>query len=84
MSDLQDALDTPIFVDIALPIEERRHQSKAVATLKEAARRVANPDYEAGVQAINEFTKNGWDATNNIYAIQLVVNAALSITEDPQ
>lgn len=37
--DLQEALDTPIFPDIALPIEERRHQSEAVSVLKRAARK---------------------------------------------
>ena len=41
-TDLQDAIDTPIFVDVALPIEERRHQTRAVATLKKAAGLVAN------------------------------------------
>ena len=47
MSELQAALETSIFVDIALPTEERRHQAKVVATLKEAARLVANsPTYK--------------------------------------
>lgn len=40
--DLLEALDAPIFVDIALPIEERRYQTRVVATLKDAARRMAN------------------------------------------
>ena len=44
--DLNEAIETSIFVDIALPIEERRHQARIVATLKEAARLVVNPNYE--------------------------------------
>ena len=47
IEELQAALETSIFVDIALPTEERRHQAKVVATLKEAARLVANPNIEA-------------------------------------
>lgn len=55
-TELQDAIDTPIFVDIALPIEERRHQAHAVARLKEAARRVANRDTEPIARAIVDAT----------------------------
>ena len=77
MTDLQDALNTPIFVDIALPIEERRHQSKAVATLKEAARRVANPDYEAALVKLVSIGDDFW-----IDEAQEIVDAALGITED--
>ncbi len=40
---IQEAIDTTIFPDIALSIEERRYQAKAVATLKQAARKYADP-----------------------------------------
>ncbi len=36
---LQEALDTLIFVDIALPLDERRHEGEAVVVLKQAARK---------------------------------------------
>ncbi len=73
MNDLQElteALETSIFVDIALPIEERRHQAKVVATLKRAARLVADPNDDAieraakAIFAVHSATNWTWDKLN--------------------
>lgn len=80
MSDLQADIDT-----VSYCIKENpsfgMEEIGSWVRVADAARKVANPDYKAGLEAINEFTKNGWDATNNVYAIRLVVDAALGITE---
>jgi len=86
MSELQAALETSIFVDIALPTEERRHQAKVVATLKEAARLVANPNILAAARSRYSeavrftFTQKQWDEI--MEETRQIVAAALTPPED--
>ena len=84
MVDLQDAINTPIFVDIALPIEERRHQTRAVARLKMAARRLANPDYERAYAILyaheNPQTKNQVARLKDV--AKWMVDKALDVTDE--
>ena len=79
MSELQAALETSIFVDIALPTEERRHQAKVVATLKEAARLVANPNIEAAHRAMRALMPREWEREPFPKAFaEIIIEAALT------
>ena len=81
MSELEDALETSIFVDIALPIEERRHQAKVVATLKEAAKLVANPNIEA---ALVVYRDSEYEGPTNRDEVRRIVAAALTPLGDDE
>ena len=62
--EMQEALDANVFIDIALPIDERRYQSHVVAALKTAARRVANPDYEKNaIELVDSDGNHQWVVT---------------------
>ena len=84
---LQEAIDTTIFPDIALSIEERRYQAKAVATLKQAARKVANPDYEAAIDRwwaeVGDLMKPTISSGAIDRAVENAIKTALGIEEAP-
>ncbi len=82
MSELQDALDTLTDGDERLR-EMTRHNAadfvQAIAVVVEAARLVANPNYGAA-QRVLERQVNPMGYSN----AQLIVDAALGITEDTE
>ena len=76
MSDLQDAFD---WVDSGPTVVGAKH----INALADAARRVANPDYEAAKQAHADWWRERLDnPAIGGEMIKRTVDAALNVTED--
>ena len=86
MSDLQDALDRvddwlPDILDQREPARYKEWFMEAYASVAEAARKYANPDYEAAVRVDADWMGTN-DPRGRILKARAMIAAALGVTED--
>jgi hypothetical protein len=85
MSDLQDALDR---FTLALPLLDGKGEGAAqyrddAQVIVDAARKIADPDYEAAYRALQGALGHHRDGTVESW-VRGIVDAALGTSEDPQ